>query len=122
VSKRFTYANVTASLALLFSMSGGAVAASHYLITSTNQIKPSVLKTLRGTPGETGKAGAVGARGAAGLAGSQGAMGAAGPPGPQGARGAAGPAGPQGAMVPLGRPVHKVHPDHKETPVLPADQ
>jgi hypothetical protein len=40
---RFTYANVAATLALVFSMSGGALAASHYLITSKKQIAPKVL-------------------------------------------------------------------------------
>ena len=37
-----------ATLALIFAMSGGAYAASHYLITSTKQIKPSVLGHLKG--------------------------------------------------------------------------
>jgi hypothetical protein len=39
---------VVATLALVFAMSGGAYAASHYLITSTKQIKPSVLGQLKG--------------------------------------------------------------------------
>jgi len=56
---RVTYANVTATLALLFAMTGGAYAAKAYLITSTKQIKPSVLKSLQG------KAGAKGANAAA---------------------------------------------------------
>jgi hypothetical protein len=42
-----TYANVAATLALVFSMGAGAVAASHYVITSTSQIKPSVQRSLR---------------------------------------------------------------------------
>ena len=42
-----TYANVAATLALVFAMSGGAPAANHYLITSTNQISPKVLKELK---------------------------------------------------------------------------
>jgi len=46
--RRFSYANVAATLALVFSMSGGALAANHYLINSTKQIKPSVLKKLKG--------------------------------------------------------------------------
>ncbi len=46
--KHLGYANVTATLALFFAMSGGALAASHYLITSTRQIKPSVLSSLKG--------------------------------------------------------------------------
>ncbi|MHB8240434.1 MAG: hypothetical protein ACYDHN_00430 [Solirubrobacteraceae bacterium] len=44
--KRLTYANVTATLALVFSMSGGALAASHYLIRSTKQISPKVLRSF----------------------------------------------------------------------------
>ncbi len=44
--KRLTYANVTATLALVFSMSGGALAASHYLIKSTKQISPKVLRSF----------------------------------------------------------------------------
>ena len=36
--KGFSYANVTATLALFFALSGGALAAKHYLINSTNQI------------------------------------------------------------------------------------
>jgi hypothetical protein len=58
-----TYANVAATLALIFSMGGGALAASHYLITSTSQIKPSVRAQLRGTRGPMGPAGPQGPRG-----------------------------------------------------------
>jgi len=49
-----TFANVTATIALLFAMSGGALAARHYLITSTSQIKPSVLRALKGEAGQAG--------------------------------------------------------------------
>jgi hypothetical protein len=73
--RRFSYANVAATLALVFSMSSGALAAKHYLITSTKQIKPNVLKELRG------KTGAIGPRG------SQGAVGQEGKPGPEGKAG-----------------------------------
>ncbi len=84
--RRITYANVAATLALVFSMTGGALAASHYLITSTKQIKPSVLKKLKGNTGATGKTGATGATGAPGTAGAPGKE------GPQGKEGAAGSA------------------------------
>jgi hypothetical protein len=69
---RLTYANVVATLALVFAMSGGALAATHYLITSTKQISPKVLKKLEG---REGAAGATGKEGAAGKAGGNGANG-----------------------------------------------
>jgi hypothetical protein len=74
---RLSYANVTATVALFFALSGGALAASHYLITSTRQIKPSVLSALKGAVGKAGPAGAPGAAGANGV-GTPGAPGAAG--------------------------------------------
>ena len=61
--RHVTYANVVATLALLFAMSGGALAAKRYLITSTKQIKPSVLKKLRGAQGPRGAAGPKGTNG-----------------------------------------------------------
>src|ERR1700730_383780 len=76
--RRLNYANVTATLALFFAMTGGAIAAKHYLINSTRQIKPSVLKALRGNRGPAGNAGAVGP---SGPAGKEGAPGKQGPPG-----------------------------------------
>jgi hypothetical protein len=83
---RLSYANVTATLALFFALSGGALAASHYLITSTKQIKPSVLSALKGKPGPAGPAGGqgpVGERGPAGAAGAAG-TGSEGKVGPSG--------------------------------------
>ena len=84
--KHLTYANVAATLALLFAMSGAAYAANRYLITSTKQISPSVLKSLRGASGKTGPAGPPGAAGA----------GTAGPQGPAGNEGSAGKEGKEG--------------------------
>ena len=43
---RLSYANVVATMALVFSMSGGALAAKHYLLSSTRQISPRVLRSL----------------------------------------------------------------------------
>lgn len=77
--KRHTYANVAATLALVFSMSGGALAASHYLIRSTKQISPKVLKELKGRTGNTG---ATGKEGPAGKTGPEGKVGPEGPAGP----------------------------------------
>ncbi len=87
LGRRFTYSNVVATLALVFAMSGGALAASKFLITSTKQIKPSVLSQLKG------KAGANGAQGLAGAAGKDGA------PGKEGAPGKDGKAGVNGESV-----------------------
>lgn len=71
-----------AGLALFFALGGSAIAAKHYLITSTKQIKPSVLKALRGNQGPQGAAGGIGPAGPAGPVGPQGPKGEQGPPGP----------------------------------------
>jgi hypothetical protein len=97
ILRRMTYANIAATLALVFAMSGGAYAASRVLITSTNQIKPSVLKQLKG------KTGPNGAQGPAGASGPQGAVGATGATGLPGATGATGPAGAAGATGATGK-------------------
>jgi hypothetical protein len=81
---------VIASLALFFSLGGSAIAASHYLISSTSQIKPSVLQTLKG------HSGLAGATGVAGVQGPQGPQGGGGAQGPQGAKGEPGVQGPKG--------------------------
>jgi hypothetical protein len=70
---------VLAAVALFLALGGTAAAAGHYLITSTRQIKPSVLKALHGASGPRGPAGASGPAGTPGA------------PGPQGPRGEAGP-------------------------------
>ena len=50
-----TRATLVAYLALFVVLGGGtAFAAKHYLITSTKQIKPNVLRALRGATGATG--------------------------------------------------------------------
>jgi hypothetical protein len=89
--KRVSYANVTATLALVFAMSGGALAAHHYLLNSTKQISPKVLKALKG------KAGKEGARGQAGATGATGGTGATGVAGATGGTGATGATGNQGS-------------------------
>ena len=92
IRARMTYANVAATLALVFAMAGGAAAASHYLITSTKQISPKVLRELK-KPGARGATGPAGAQGAAGANGLNGAAGTKGEQGPQGKQG---PEGKQG--------------------------
>lgn len=107
--KRVTYVNVAMTVALVFAMSGGAYAAGKYVISSTKQISPKVLKSL---VGKTGKAGANGAPGPAGPAGPAGLQGAAGKeglvgkegPAGKGATGNTGATGPQGPAGPQGTP------------------
>ncbi len=90
--KRFTYANVVATLALVFAMSGGAIAANHYLITSTKQISPKVIKKLKGKRGPAGKQGPAGPAGPQGKEGPVGKEGLAGKDGKDGAAGEPGTA------------------------------
>jgi hypothetical protein len=88
------------TVALVFAMSGGAFAAGKFLITSTKQIKPSVLASLKG---KAGAAGANGAQGPAGPAGPSGPAGATGPQGPTGAAGAKGETGAEGKEGKVGK-------------------
>jgi Collagen triple helix repeat (20 copies) len=102
LGNRITYANVAATLALVLAMSGGAYAATKYVITSTKQIKPSVRAQLKGNSGARRAAGALGAPGAqgpaggAGTAGKEGALGKDGKEGPPGPKGETGPKGEKG--------------------------
>jgi hypothetical protein len=77
IRRHLSYANIVATLALLFAMSGGALAAKHYLVNSTKQINPKVLKKLKGNRGPAGLPG-IAIQGASGLAGAKGARGEAG--------------------------------------------
>jgi hypothetical protein len=88
--KRLSYASVVATLALVLAVGGGTAWATNYIITSTHQIKPSVLKKLHGANGKNGKNGKNGTNG------TNGTNGAAGATGPAGAAGAAGATGQNG--------------------------
>jgi len=101
MSKHVTYANVAMTVALVFVMTGGAYAAGKYLISSTKQISPKVLKQLKGKNGKNGAPGATGPQGPQGLAGTAGKDGTngkdgvsvTGPEGPEGKEGKAGTTG-----------------------------
>jgi hypothetical protein len=98
-----TYANVAATLALVLAMGGGALAATHYLITSTKQISPHVLRQLRGYRGPRGRTGKQGPPGKpGGPRGPRGPEGPAGPPGLVGVQGPVGLTGPKGPRGPEG--------------------
>jgi hypothetical protein len=102
VRKYLTYANVVATIALVFAMSGGALAASHYLITKTSQIAPKVRKALAGRAGAKGATGATGSQGKEGAAGKEGSAGKEGAAGREGSAGKEGPAGPFPGVLPRG--------------------
>jgi len=72
-------AAIIACVALCLSLGGTAIAAGGYLITSTSQIQPNVLRKLRGHSGPAGKQGSQGPTGPAGPAGPTGPTGPAGP-------------------------------------------
>jgi hypothetical protein len=110
IRRRATYANVVATLALVFAMSGGALAAARYIITSTKQIKPSVLTAIaKQAKGATGAAGPAGPAGQAGQAGPQGVPGATGTNGTNGVNGKEGPPGPtEFKALPSGQSEHGV--------------
>jgi hypothetical protein len=95
--KRLNATTAVAVVAVVFAMTGGAYAASKYLITSTKQIKPSVLSQLKG------KAGAQGPAGPAGAAGPQGPEGKAGASGKDGSNGTSGVNGRSVVAAPEGK-------------------
>ncbi len=68
-----------ALVALFVALGGTAVAAKHYLIDSTKQINPKVLRKLHGERGPRGLTGAPGTPGAPGAPGPKGEQGVPGP-------------------------------------------
>jgi hypothetical protein len=109
IRKRITPSTVIATLALVLAMSGGAYAARKYLITSTKQISPKVLKQLTGKAGPAGKNGTNGTNGAPGATGPAGPSGPAGA-GTQGEKGKEGEKGVEGKQGPPGPTEFKVLP------------
>jgi hypothetical protein len=126
--RHLTYANVVATMALVFAMGGSALAADQfaspaktkskeftappkskefsYQITSIDQISPQVQAELKAT-GKTGPAGPAGATGATGSPGSQGPAGfpgTAGAPGSEGIQGKEGTEGKSGEQGAAGEP------------------
>jgi hypothetical protein len=98
IRRHFNATSLVAVIALVFAMTGGAYAAKRYILTSTKQISPSVLKALKGASGKAGAPGLAGPAGPAGPAGAGGTgpQGSAGAPGAKGENGAPGAPGPEG--------------------------
>jgi hypothetical protein len=92
-------AAIIAVLALFVALSGSAVAARSYLITNTDQIKPSVLRKLKGQRGRKGPAGPQGIAG------------------PQGPAGPAGPAATVAAVTEIQGPTNTILPGDAESSV-----
>jgi hypothetical protein len=127
---RPSYSAIVSTIALFLALSGTALAARQYLITSPSQIAPKVLKQLEGaqgpvgpggSAGPTGATGAIGATGlqggtgATGSRGEQGEAGSDGDPGARGETGAQGPAGERGERGETGESGEKGEPGENGT-------
>jgi len=119
VKRHINYANVTATLALILAMGGGAVAAQHYIISNAKQqVSPRALGELRTAAASAVRRGPAGPRGPQGEQGPRG-LSIQGPTGPEGARvyglplppttiGPTGPEGYRGATGPQGPGVQTI--------------
>ncbi len=96
---RHSIVAVVVALAGLMIVGGGAWAASKFIITNINQIKPSVRAQLRGAQGPRGDNGPKGTQGAQGLQGAQGSQGGQGVSGVQGNPGSPGAPGASGTIA-----------------------
>jgi hypothetical protein len=138
IRRHLSYANVAATMALLFAMGGSALAADHfvasatktgsteftpqpkskefnYVITSIGQISPKVQAELKATE----KAGRAGPAGATGSPGPPGPSGPAGPPGIEGAQGPEGKPGEKGTPGDMGAAGEKGPPGDQGPPGEP---
>lgn len=104
-----SYANVTATLALIAALGGTSYAAVKIdgadikrKSIPLNRLKGKLPAGKSGPVGPRGAIGATGATGAPGPTGATGAAGATGPQGPTGLRGPKGETGPQGEIGPQG--------------------
>jgi collagen triple helix repeat protein len=98
--RRLTPSIILSSLALLFALGGGAIAAVNFPLNSVGS--PQIKDGSAGPTGSAGPQGASGATGSQGAAGAQGPKGDTGNTGPQGLPGATGPQGAAGAQGPKG--------------------
>jgi Collagen triple helix repeat (20 copies) len=90
--RRVSPSMAVAIFALVLALGAGAAyAKSHFIITQTSQIKPSVLKKLHGAKGSRGLDGTNGINGSNGATGPAGATGATGTAGQEGDTGPQGP-------------------------------
>ncbi len=107
VRKHLSYSNVAATMALVFALTGGAVAATSHgggattppakATASTASVHATVAaKKKKKASAPTGKPGPAGPKGATGAPGATGPAGSAGPAGPAGAAGAKGENGANG--------------------------
>lgn len=113
VSSRVSPATLLALLALVFAMSGGALAMNGNrggsrggrragVVAARAAGRPKAAVGARGPRGVRGPAGPAGKSGAAGASGAQGVQGPAGPQGPAGAAGAKGAPGEKGETGEIG--------------------